>query len=214
MRSLIEEMYKMINSLNSVMAWYVLRTKPRSDRVAFENLERNGYNVFFPEIDIPIRGEMYNRTPLFPGYLFIRLDPQKAWPLVELVPGVMGWLRSDGKIPSIGDEVIADLKQRIKCIADDGGLWTKFKPGQTVRVVSGKLEGLARVVEEPRSPESKVRVLLEIMGRYVPAQVPWHHIKVVGSKLNNNKVTNGPARRTRGRGRWIKGNGPRKLAIN
>ena len=203
----------MINGLDSVMAWYVLRTKPRSDRIAFENLEKNGYNVFFPEIDIPITGHMYKRTPLFPGYLFIRLDPQKSWPLIDLVPGVLGWLRADGKIPFIGDEVISELRERVKFIADDGGLWTKFKPGQIVRVVSGKLEGLARVVEEPRTPESKVRVLLEIMGRHVPSQVPWHHIQVVGSKLNN-KATNRPTRRTRGKGRWIKGNGPRKLAIN
>ena len=212
-RNLTEEMSNMINSLDSVIAWYVLRTKPRSDRIAFENLEKNGYNVFFPEIDIPITGQMYKRTPLFPGYLFIRLDPQKSWPLVELIPGVLGWLRSDGKIPSIGDEVISELRKRVKFIADDGGLWTKFKPGQIVRVVSGKLEGLARVVEEPRSPESKVRVLLEIMGRHVPSHVPWHHLHVVGPKLNN-KVTNRPARRTRGKGRWIKGNGPRELAIN
>lgn len=203
----------MINRSDNVTAWYVLRTKPRSDRIAFENLEKNGYKVFFPEIDIPITGQMYKRTPLFPGYLFIRLDPQKSWPLIGLVPGVLGWLRSDGKIPSICDEVISELRERVKFIADDGGLWTKFKPGQIVRVVSGKLEGLARVVEEPRSPESKVKVLLEIMGRHVPSHVPWHHIQLVGSKLNN-KVTNRPARRTRGKGRWIKGNGPRELAIN
>ena len=203
----------MINREHSVMSWYVLRTKPRSDKMAAENLGKNGYNVFFPEVDIPITSEMYKRTPLFPGYLFICLDPQKSWPLIDLVPGVMGWLRVDGKIPSIGEEVISELRERVKFIADDGGLWTKFKAGQIVRVVSGKLEGLARVVEEPRSPESTVRVLLEMMGRHVPSQVPWHHIQVVGSKLNE-KVINRPARRTRGKGRWIKGNVPSELLIN
>ena len=79
--------------------------------------------------------------------------------------------------------------------------------------MSGKLEGLARVVAEPRSPESKVRVLLEIMGRHVPSQVPWHHIKIVDSGLEH-KANHRPPRRTRGKRRWISGNGPRELAVN
>ena len=56
--------------------WYLIHTKIRQERVALENLERQGFECFLPLI----RVEKLRRSalvvveePLFPRYLFIRL---------------------------------------------------------------------------------------------------------------------------------------------
>ncbi|MDA1349482.1 MAG: hypothetical protein O3A47_11570 [Chloroflexi bacterium] len=189
-------------------AWYVLRTKPQSDHIAAGNLARQGFEVFFPEVVVPQPGTRQPKVPLFPGYLFIRLHTDDdVWPVVNLVPGVMGWVRVDGHIPTVPDEVVHELVERVEAIDGGGGLWTRFKAGQTVRVVSGKIESLARVLEEPKSPDSRVRVLLEFMGRQIPSDVPWHDIRAIDGESGVAPRGRRP-RRTRGGGRWIRGFGP------
>ena len=89
-------------------------------------------------------------------------------------------------------------------------MWEKFESGQVVQVSHGKIEGLATVLESPSSPESRVNVLLDFMGRQVRAEVPW--LSLTAAPENNHDVAQGRRRRTRGRGRWINGFGPRASA--
>jgi len=117
--------------------------------------------------------------------------------------GFIGWVEFDGDRPQIPNDVVDELRTKIAEIDDDGGHWTRYKPGQQVRVVSGKMESLAEVLEEPKSPNSRVRVLMSFMGGLVPARVPWEEIQSV----TEDQIR--PPRRTRGRGRWINGFGPR-----
>lgn len=93
---------------------------------------------------------------------------------------VYGWVCFGGIVPKIPDEVIAKLEHQIESINQDGGLWTRFQPGQMVHVVSTTLQGLAEVVEEAKSPQHRVRVLLEFMGSMVSAQVPWENLRLTG----------------------------------
>ena len=187
-----------------VKNWYVLRTRAQSDHLAARNLQKQRFEVFFPKVGVPRAGSIQDIVPLFPGYLFIRLESDDdIWPRVKLVPGVLDWVRLDGSIPSVPDAVVYELMQRVETIDHGGGLWTRFKKGQVVRVVSGKMESPARVVEEPQSPESRVRVLLDFMGRQVRSEVPWHAIKAIDADSHTYGAQR--PRRTRGRGRWIRG---------
>jgi hypothetical protein len=76
-------------------------------------------------------------------------------------------------------------------------------------VVSGNMQSMARVVEAPKSPQAKVKVLMEFMGRLVSAQIPWENLR-----QSNQAEVRVPrrGRRTRGGGRWLNGAGPRVLA--
>jgi len=107
--------------------------------------------------------------------------------------------------PSIPDDVVDDLRQRVDSLNGDHGLWRKYRVGETVRVVSETLESLAEVVEEAKSPQAKALVLLQFMGRLVPTRVPWANLQPV-EKQPEEKVR--LPRRTRGRGRWVKGQHP------
>ena len=191
--------------------WYVVRTKPNSDNLAASTLRREGLETFSPQVDTPIEGNQLKRIPLFPGYLFLNCDVQEQdRPEVSRMPGVLGWVRFGTEVPWVSDEDIRELKRRVDALDSQGGMWEKFESGQLVQVCHGKIEGLATVLESPSSPESRVNVLLDFMGRQVRAQVPWLSLTAAPENSDNGSRTR--RRRTRGRGRWINGFGPRASA--
>ena len=193
------------------LRWYVVRTKPRSEYVAARALRREGYEHLFPRVVAPQRRFGRPETPLFPGYLFVRWDVDGGlWPPIARLPGILGLLRFEGILPPVPDEIMGELARRVESINERGGLWTRFKRGQAVRVVSGKLESLARVVDEPRSPSSRVRVLMDFMGQLVSAEVPGGDLRPVEGPPDVDMRWG--HRRTRGRGRWVRGLGPREVA--
>ena len=184
-----------------VLSWYVLATEPRAEYIAAAELRRDGLEIFFPLVKA-----MHNRAghadePLFPGYLFVRLsaDPEN-WPSFRPAHRVIGWVNFQGIIPSVPEEAIANLERRVEAINAGQGLWRRFTPGETVRIVSGHIDTLAKVVAEAKSPQARANVLLDFMGRQISAQVPWADIRPVE---NQTREKHRVPRRTRGNGRWV-----------
>ena len=61
------------------LAWYLVYTKPQQERVANDNLQRQGYETYLPMLRKRVkRGKTYHHRldPLFPRYLFIHLSDQ------------------------------------------------------------------------------------------------------------------------------------------
>ena len=189
--------------------WYLVQTRSMSEYTAAAAMERHGYELYFPRIRTPRPRRGHDDAPLFPGYLFVKANVNgSGLPPIGRVAGLIGWVQFDGVATSISDEVILELDRRLDAINHSGGYWTRFRPGDQVRVSSGRMEALAEVLEEPKSPESGVRVLLDFMGRLVPARVPWRDLRSIGDG-EAVQYLGRPPRRTRGRGRWVNGFGPR-----
>lgn len=189
--------------------WHLARTRPRSEYMAATALERNGYELCLPRVKTPRPRPGHDDSPLFPGYLFIRENSNgNGLPAIHRMAGLIGWVEFDGVVATVPHEVIDEMVKRIDAINSDGGHWKRYKPGEQVRVGTGKIDALAEVLEEPRSPESRVKVLLRFMDRVVQARVPWQDLQ----PLNDGwaaQYFERPARKTRGKGRWIRGFGPR-----
>lgn len=194
--------------------WYVLRTKPRSEKIVANGLERDGFASYCPNVRTPKPNAESTLTPLYPGYIFLRIEMEtEGADLTSDRDGVLSWLRFGDTIPWVPDEVVANIRQQVRMINRDGGVWRHFRPGDRVRVDSGKLESLAEVIEESVATQGgQVRVLLDFMGRTVPAQVPLHNVRPINTE---SVVDNRPLRlprRTRGKGRWIREQ--KLLAVN
>ena len=196
-----------VKTKQAVGKWYVVRVEPRADYQAAWELHRAGYQIVSPRVSVVHPKKTRADEPMFPGYLFLRcnLDGGER-PSFREAPHVSGWVNFDGVIPSVPDEAVDDLARRVEAINNQGGLWRRFKPGDKVLVKSNNLESLAEVVDEAKSPESRVRVLLQFMDRLVSAQVPWQDLQPAQEDSSRKSQA---ARRTRGRGRWIAGFGPR-----
>jgi len=103
--------------------------------------------------------------PLFPGYLFCRLDLFAAGKAARYAPGVKDFVRSGNRIPDIGDEVIGGLRER----CPDGIAVFKPRPyraGEPVLIREGPLSGIEAVFEREMRGSDRVTVLLELLGRH------------------------------------------------
>lgn len=192
------------------LQWFVVRTKPHSEHLAATELCRDGVEAFFPSILQPPMRSRRSEQPLFPGYLFLRCNPQaEGWPSFRPGQHTLGWVNFRGEVPSIPDDVIHALKQKCEVINQEGGIWKRFNPGDRVRIVSATIKSFAKVVEDGKTPGSPVTVMLQFLDRLVPTEVPRANLQPVATMAESR--VHAP-RRTRGGGRWIQGFGPRTLA--
>ena len=194
--------------------WYVIRTEPRAEYLATDELTKDGYEIFFPRVAAASPRLGREDEPLFPGYLFIRWENTgQGLPAFRSAHRVAGWLNFDGSIPSIPDSDVDTLQERIDEIDHHGGVWHSYQVEERVRVVSRYIDCLAQVTEQPKSAKGRVRVLLDFMGRLVPTEVPWNNLRPVDDIPEAMRSITGPnsagdakrTRRTRGKGRRVQG---------
>jgi transcriptional antiterminator RfaH len=178
--------------------WYVARTEPRSEHLAEDRLERDGFQVFLPRIRSTNVKSSDKFVPIFPGYLFLKLDREMS--PIKPSHRLMGWVSFEGETPWIPDETMDELMLKVNEINGQAGLWRRFKVGDKVEIVSGSIQGLGEVIKDGKSSGSRVQVLLQFMGRLLQAQIPRKYVWPV----QEQPVEIQRPRRTRGRGRWIK----------
>ena len=61
--------------------WFLLSSKPREEQRGFDNLSNQGYDVFLPKVAKVKKRQgvkSVSLEPLFPNYLFIKLDQNEA----------------------------------------------------------------------------------------------------------------------------------------
>jgi transcription antitermination factor NusG len=141
--------------------------------------------------------------------LFIRCNIEvDGWPFFRPAHRVSGWVYSGNEVHFVPDQIMDVLKRDLKTLAGDEGFWRRYSPGEKVNVVSHCMQGTAVVLEESRSPESRVNVALEFMGRMVPTQVPWDYLRSIDSTPEGapTAAATKEPRRTRGKSRKIRGN--------
>ncbi len=189
----------------------MLLTEPRAEYLAADELARDGYEVFLPRVKVTDTRQGHADTPLFPGYIFLRSQSEDGgWPSFKKVHRIVKLVSFGEGAPTVPHQVIQELQQRLAEVNDGGGLWRNFRAGDKVKVVSKTLELLGEIVEEPESRRSHTKVLVEFMGRMVPAQVAWENLRPMEGETPGLYPR---PRRTRGKRRWIHGFGPRVAPV-
>lgn len=186
--------------------WYLLRVKPSAEYLASAGLSERGYEIFFPSVRCFQTRNGHTDAPLFPGYLFLRCDPNKdGWPIFRQADRIASWVTFGGQIPTVPDEIIQRLKERLEEVNLDGGIWRRFKPGEKVGIVTSAFDGVGEIINTPKSADTPVKVWLNFMGRLITAKVPWASIRELDTISVEDRR---PPRRTRGKGRTIRGLNP------
>lgn len=76
--------------------WFVVATKPKAERRAHAALHLKGYRSYLPLITVRLPNRHYRTGPLFPGYIFTRLDLAHPWYPIRYAPGVFSLITVDG----------------------------------------------------------------------------------------------------------------------
>ena len=127
----------------SLAQWYVLHTYPRHEKRVYERLGLQAIECFLPLYETLHRWKngckVQVQLPLFPGYLFLKIDPRHRFKALSL-PGAVSIVGSVSGPWPLPDAEIADLRARLQS--------RNFEPhpylsiGQKVRIKSGPLADL------------------------------------------------------------------------
>ena len=148
--------------------WFCLHTRPqKEDPVARYCRETLGLESYFPRIRMRKTIRRVKRVvtrPLFPRYLFCRLDPATSFRAVRYAPDVVN-IVSFGEDPTIVDDgIIADLKAWAGEAVDVITIKPGLKIGDQVQITDGPMRGLQAVILEARTDHERVIVLLSILA--------------------------------------------------
>lgn len=161
--------------------WCVVYTQPQKEDVALQNLAQQGFEVYYPrfkkvrsharKVDVVLQ-------PLFPRYIFIRIDTDiHAWRSVNGTRGVAYILSQDNVPKSIPNAVIEALKNNENeeglVPVESLGLFSK---GDLVEITQGAFKG-QKAYFENFSGKNRAMLLMEFLGRPMNVPVSVNEIK-------------------------------------
>jgi len=153
--------------------WYLAQLKPNALAIARRNLLRQDVPVFAPQrMETRRHGARFRTEPrlLFPGYLFVALDPgESRWRAVNSTMGVTRLVAFGGMPAAVPQGLVEQIA--LGCNAE--GLILppdELAPGDRVLVTAGPFAGLLAEVERSE-PDRRVWILIEVMGQKTRLQV-------------------------------------------
>lgn len=166
-----------------VMYWYLVHTKPRQEKCALENLERQGFQCYLPSFSaekIRRGAVLVADEPLFPRYLFIQLgqgESARSWSPIRSTKGVSRLVSFGAEPAKVSDGLIEALQ--VQEAAAQGGPEPLFKPGERVRLTEAPftdVEGIYQMADGER----RAMVLIELLSKQVRVQVVPASLRKVG----------------------------------
>jgi len=167
--------------LGEPASWAVVSTHPHKERFALENLERQDFRPYCPLIR---RRRSHARRvsdvlrPLFPGYLFVRIDAEsERWRPILSTLGVRGLVRCGDRLSLLEDSFVRGLRAR----EIEGVIERPARPysvGQEVRLAGGAFDGLVATIIEMRERD-RLTVLTQMLNQAVKVKVDERHISPV-----------------------------------
>jgi transcription elongation factor/antiterminator RfaH len=147
--------------------WFVAQTLRHREQLARLHLGAQGFRSFLPRFRKTVRHARSLRdviVPVFPGYIFVVLNPERdRWRSINGTFGVARLVSAHQRPIPVPTGVVEALLANV----DELGLVRfdrSLKRGQPVRVVAGPFAQLLGVLQR-LDTKGRVQVLLNIMGR-------------------------------------------------
>jgi transcription antitermination factor NusG len=133
------------------LPWFALQVRTRHEMAVAEHIRGVGFELFLPLNKC--RKHWSDRvkeveSPLFPGYLFCRCDPQNRLPILK-IPGVIQ-IVGNNRQPIPVDEAEISAIQTLVTSGIPNQPWPFLEVGERVRFEAGPLRGLEGVLVELR----------------------------------------------------------------
>jgi transcriptional antiterminator RfaH len=164
----------------TLVAWFVARAKPNREDYAERTLRLRQVDVFLPrivEVSALAGARPRPPAPLFPGYLFVRMDLFADWQRVIWAPGVRDLVCLGGGPVPIDDGVVEQLKLRCD---DQGVAWVSpamWNRGDQVEIADGPFAGLLATVETVMPQRRRIKLLIDFLARQTSVDLPLTAIK-------------------------------------
>ena len=152
--------------------WYAIYTRSRHEKVVYELLNDKGVETFLPLRVLLSQWKDRKKkieSPLFPGYLFTRINILDDFTKVITSKGVVKILGTNGTPISIPINEIDSVKTLLK-----SGLkydpYPFLKSGMKVQVIRGPLQGIIGKINE-RLGKYKLLISIELIKRSISVEI-------------------------------------------
>lgn len=156
------------------LAWFCIRTHLKHEHIAEAHLRQiPGLEVFYPKLPLlrsTRRGRRWSTESLFPNYVFARFVLASMLEKVRYTPAVKMVVRFGDRVPEIPDIVIEDLRDGLAKLSSNV-LTDAPVEGEEVEIALGAFVGTKALVTHILPGKERARILLEVMGRSVTAEL-------------------------------------------
>jgi transcription antitermination factor NusG len=160
-------------------AWFALSVRARHEKVVSQLLSYKGFETFLP---LFTRRHQYVRRirefqlPLFPGYLFCRLDPAARLPIL-ITPGVLRLVGAGGVPIPVDSREVEALQKAVQAQVPmvPHPYW---KSGQIGRITSGALSGVEGIVVSA-NPKARLILSVTLLQRSVLLEIETERVSLV-----------------------------------
>ena len=150
MKHIMEELFK-------TSRWYLLSTKSRSEKIAYDNLNNQGHETFLPTLT-----HTNNPKALFPGYIFVKPRLGSSYVSIKSTRGVKQFIRFGDIFPDISESLIEFLRTRIVHFETLTMNQEKYQKGQIVYVKNGPFKNFEAVFDA-YDQDQNVFILLKFL---------------------------------------------------
>ncbi len=166
---------------SSRLNWFALQVRSNCERMVADGVRHKGFEDFLPLYQERRRWSDRIKTieaPLFPGYVFCRLDPGLRLPVLT-IPGALRFV-AFGKSPApIEDAEIAAIQNVVRS-GFTAEPWPYLDKGRLVRFDDGPLAGLEGILVESRKKD-RVVVSVTLLKRSVAVEIGRDWVTPLGS---------------------------------
>ena len=177
-------MEQRLSQSNSRARWYAVSTQSRQEKVAANTLQALGITHFLP---LQLQKRQWSdriqsiNVPLFPGYLFVNIDPWSSLKLEVLkAPGIARFIGDrTGPLP-IQDSEIENIQSLVHCGVEFGP-HPFLKQGDRVRVIRGALAGIEGILVRVGS-KSQMVISIEMIHRSLAITVSERDVQAIAAE--------------------------------
>lgn len=151
--------------------WYVIRVRPRSERLAAAALRGKQYLEFLPLYQKRSRWSDRVKVieqPLFPGYVFCRAESSGQPPLIT-TPSIIEILSFGGRPALVSEKEIDDIKAVVRSGLNSEP-WPYLREGDRVRIIRGSLAGVEGVLVRSKT-DWRMVLSVDILCRSIAVEV-------------------------------------------
>ena len=162
--------------------WIVVRSKPRSEKIAFAQLKEKGIEAYLPLLKERRKWsdrKKWVEFPLFPSYLFAKIEIKNSIFVLQ-TNGVSSLVKFGEVIAIVQDEVVNAIK-----LAIDGGYQLTpaeyFIAGNAVEVIEGPMRGVKGIVAQLKGKDRLV-IKIDAIQQALSIDIDTRFIKNIKSK--------------------------------
>tara|TARA_B100001245_G_C22888373_1_gene427552 strand:- start:1587 stop:2102 length:516 start_codon:yes stop_codon:yes gene_type:complete len=162
--------------------WIVVRSKPRSEKIAYAQLKEKGIEAYLPLLKERRKWsdrKKWVEFPLFSSYLFAKIEIKNSIFVLQ-TNGVSSLVKFGEVIAIVQDEVVHAIK-----LAIDGGYQLTpaeyFIAGNAVEVIEGPMRGVKGIVAQLKGKDRLV-IKIDAIQQALSIDIDTRFIKNIKRK--------------------------------